>query len=149
MPTQTKSIFNSYFGQLSDTFTTNLSRKHAAYNSILFEGVISDSNDTFLWQKSEDTIKKEIFPKFHLIHILHLQVMQDYVHWPFSISLEDETRKIAVISQWHDFCLILLRKLRFWRTKKKGEGKKQNIHILIFFLFCEYTYDCIWWDWEG
>ena len=39
-----------------------------------------------LWHKSEDTNKNRLFLKFHLILILHLHVMHDYVHWLCSID---------------------------------------------------------------
>ena len=36
----------------------------------LLEGIFSDSNNIFLWHKSEDNNKKRLFPKFQLILIL-------------------------------------------------------------------------------
>ena len=36
-----------------------------------FKGIFSDSNNIFLWHKSEDINKKMLFPKFQLILILH------------------------------------------------------------------------------
>ena len=36
------------------------------------KGIFSDSNNIFSWQESEDTNKQtKLFPKFHLIPILH------------------------------------------------------------------------------
>ena len=37
----------------------------------IFKGIFSDSNNIFLWHKSEDINKKRLFPKFQLILILH------------------------------------------------------------------------------
>ena len=34
------------------------------------KGIFSDSNNIFLWHKSEDINKKRLFPKFQLILIL-------------------------------------------------------------------------------
>ena len=53
-------------------------------NIHLIKGIISDSNNIFLWHESEDINKKGLFPKFQLIPILRLQVMHDYVHWHWS-----------------------------------------------------------------
>ena len=59
--------------------------------------IFSDSNNIFLWHKSEDIDKKCLLPKFQLIPISHLQVMHYYVHWHCSRdycvknSLVDET----------------------------------------------------------
>ena len=36
----------------------------------LLKGIFSDSNNIFLWHKSEDINKKKLFPKFQLILIL-------------------------------------------------------------------------------
>ena len=35
------------------------------------KGIFSDSNNIFLWHKSEDINKKKLFPMFQLILILH------------------------------------------------------------------------------
>ena len=43
------------------------------------KGIFSDSNNIFLWHKSEDINKKSLFPKFQLIPILPFQVLHDYV----------------------------------------------------------------------
>ena len=45
------------------------------------KGIFTDSNNIFLWPRSEDIIKKMLFPKFKLILIFALQVTHDYVHW--------------------------------------------------------------------
>ena len=44
-----------------------------------FKGIVSDSNNIFLWHESEDINKKKksLFPKFQLTPIS--QVMHDYV----------------------------------------------------------------------
>ena len=80
---------------------------------------------TLLWHESE----KKLFPKFQLIPILHLQVMHYCVHW--HCFIDDCVKlivvdiiyvkiyriyvRIAPISHWNDFCLILLRKCASWR----------------------------------
>ena len=43
------------------------------------KGIVSDSNDIFLWHESEDVNKKSVFPKFQLIPILHFQIIHDYM----------------------------------------------------------------------
>ena len=40
-------------------------------NASFVKGIFSDSNNIFLWHKSEDINKKRLFPKFQLILILH------------------------------------------------------------------------------
>ena len=44
-----------------------------------FKGIVSDSNNVFLWHESKDINKKSLFPKFQLIPISHFQVMHDCV----------------------------------------------------------------------
>ena len=41
------------------------------------KGILSDSNNIFLWHESEDINKKSLNPKFQLIPILRFQVMHD------------------------------------------------------------------------
>ena len=43
------------------------------------KGIVSDSNNIFLWHESEDINKKSLFSKFQLIPVLYFQVMHDYV----------------------------------------------------------------------
>ena len=43
------------------------------------KGIVSDSNNIFLWHESEDINKKSLFPKFQLIPISCFQVMHEYV----------------------------------------------------------------------
>ena len=43
------------------------------------EGIVSDSNNIFLWHESEDINKKSLFLKFQLIPNLRFQVMHDHV----------------------------------------------------------------------
>ena len=43
-----------------------------------FKGIISDSDNKFLWHESKDINKKSLFPKFQLIPISRFQVMHDY-----------------------------------------------------------------------
>ena len=45
------------------------------------KGIVSDSNNIFLWHESDDISKKKksLFPKFQLIPIVRFQVMHDYV----------------------------------------------------------------------
>ena len=45
------------------------------------KGIVSDSNNIFVWHDSEDINRMRSFPKFHLIPILCLQVMHDCVDW--------------------------------------------------------------------
>ena len=45
------------------------------------KGIFTDSRNIFLWHKSEDIIKKRLFPNFQMILIFAIQVMQDNVHW--------------------------------------------------------------------
>ena len=57
-------------------FNGNAGLKH---NHFDVKGIVSDSNNIFLWYESEDVNKKSLFPKFQLIPILCFQVMHDYV----------------------------------------------------------------------
>ena len=53
---------------------------------ILLKGIVSDSNNIFLWHESKDVNQKRLFPKSQLIPVLRLQVMHDYVHGHCSIE---------------------------------------------------------------
>ena len=83
-----------------------------------FKEIFSDSNNIFLWRKSEDINKKSLFPKFQLIPVLHFQVMHDLVCFiapiDYCVELKSRVREfsvtIALISYWNDFNLIPLRK---------------------------------------
>ena len=46
---------------------------------ILLKGIVTDSNNIFLWHESEDINKRSLFPKFQLIPSSNFQVMHDYV----------------------------------------------------------------------
>ena len=46
---------------------------------IIIKGIVSDSNNIFLWHESEDISKKNLFPKFQLIPVSRFKVMHDYV----------------------------------------------------------------------
>ena len=50
-----------------------------AIYDFMIKGIVSDSNNIFLWHESEDISKKSLFPKFQLIPILRFKVMHDYV----------------------------------------------------------------------
>ena len=50
------------------------------------KGIVSDSNNIFLWYESEDINKESLFPKFHLIPILRFQVMYDYAFFTAPID---------------------------------------------------------------
>ena len=50
------------------------------------KGTLSDSNNIFLWHELDDINKNSWLPKFHLIPILRLQVMLNYVHWYCSMD---------------------------------------------------------------
>ena len=41
------------------------------------KGIVSDSNNIFLWHESEDINKESLFPTFQLGPISHFQVMHD------------------------------------------------------------------------
>ena len=43
------------------------------------KGIVTDSNNIFLWHESEDINKKSLFPKFQLIPSSNFQVMHDNV----------------------------------------------------------------------
>ena len=45
----------------------------------LIKGIVTDSNNIFLWHESEDINKKNLFPKFQLIPSSNFQVMHDNV----------------------------------------------------------------------
>ena len=45
----------------------------------MLKGIVTDSNNIFLWHESEDINKKSFFPKFQLIPSSNFQVMHDYV----------------------------------------------------------------------
>ena len=87
---------------------------------VMIKGIVSNSNNIFLWHKSED-INKRLFPKFQLIPILSLQVMHDYVHWHCSkdycvkLSLVDKTyaksvsyfiRKWFLLDSFREMCFL-------------------------------------------
>ena len=81
--------------------------------------------DPFCGKKCK--IKKSLFPKLQLIPILHLQVLHDYVVFHCSIDyraefclVDDNYVKIALISPWNDFCLILLGK---WATQGRATNR--------------------------
>ena len=57
----------------------NFEKKNRKVRAGSFKGIFSDSNNIFLWHESEDINKKNSFPKFQLIPILHFQVIHDYV----------------------------------------------------------------------
>ena len=71
---------------------------------ILMKGIFSDSNNIFLWYKSEDINIKSLFPKFQLIPILHFRVMHDYVRFIARIGycvnshVREFSLKIALLS---------------------------------------------------
>ena len=46
-----------------------------AYSLHHLKGIVSDSNNIFLWHGSEDKNKKSLFPKFQLIPISRFQVI--------------------------------------------------------------------------
>ena len=48
-------------------------------NYMSIKGIVTDSNNIFLWHESEDINKKSLFPKFQLIPSSNFQVMHDYV----------------------------------------------------------------------
>ena len=45
------------------------------------KGIVTDSNNIFLWHESEDINKKSLFPKFQFIPSSNFQVMHDYVRF--------------------------------------------------------------------
>ena len=45
----------------------------------IIKGIVSDSNNIFLWHESEDINEKSLFPEFQLIPVSSFQVMHDYV----------------------------------------------------------------------
>ena len=49
------------------------------FPSMELKGIVSDSNNIFLWHESEDINKKSLFPKFQLIPMSRFQVMHNYV----------------------------------------------------------------------
>ena len=69
--------------------------------SIKFKGIVSDSNNIFLWHESEYINQKMLYQKFPLIPILRLQVMHNYVHWHSSIDycVKGALDKFNIISQ--------------------------------------------------
>ena len=89
----------------------------------LLHGIVSDSNNIFLWHKSKDinTHKKEgLLLKFQLIQILHLHVTHDYVHWHYYIDYcfdktlcKKKKKDSHFIKKW--FCLIPFGKCAFLR----------------------------------
>ena len=64
------------------------------------KGIFTDSNNIFLCHKSEDIIQKMLFPKFQLILIFALEVMDDYVFWHCSldhcVKLNSRTREFML-----------------------------------------------------
>ena len=59
--------------------STNISIQSLSHVNILLKGIVTDSNNIFLWHESEDINKKSFFPKFQLIPSSNFQVMHDYV----------------------------------------------------------------------
>ena len=47
----------------------------------ILKGIVSDSNNIFLWHESEDINKKSLFSKFQLIPMSRFQVMHNYVRF--------------------------------------------------------------------
>ena len=52
-----------------------------AYQGSHVKGIVTDSNNIFLWHESEDINKKSLFPKFQVIPSSNFQVMHDYVRF--------------------------------------------------------------------
>ena len=65
---------------------THFAWSHHIFLSFNLKGIVSDSNNIFLWQKLEDIKEKRLFPKFQSIPIICLQVMHDYVQCYCSID---------------------------------------------------------------
>ena len=53
--------------------------KNWLLEKIGLKGIVSDSNNIFLWHESEDINKKSLFPKIQLIPMSPFQVMHNYV----------------------------------------------------------------------
>ena len=51
-------------------FYLTIHQNRSFIKCFLLKGIFSDSNNIFLWHKSEDINKKRLFPKFQLILIL-------------------------------------------------------------------------------
>ena len=79
-------LWFGHFGtkELSKHVIPYLSPEKYRLDSI--KGIFTDSNNIFLWHKSEGINKKKLFPKFQLIQIFGLQVMHDFVYWHSSID---------------------------------------------------------------
>ena len=60
----------------------------------MVKGIVSDSNNIFLWHESEEINKKSLFPKFQLIPISRFQVMHDYACFiaPIDYCVEYKSR---------------------------------------------------------
>ena len=98
-----------YFPWLNRQICFKMVHFNITQNPVLVDlnGIVSDYNNIFLWQKSKDMNKKILSLKFQLVLILRLQVMHDFVLWHYSInhcvklSLGHETYimlKMAIIS---------------------------------------------------
>ena len=51
-----------------------------------FKGIVSDSNNIFLWHEPEDINKKDNFQNFGWFQFYVYKLMHDYVHWHCSID---------------------------------------------------------------
>ena len=56
------------------------------YQTVLVKGIVSDSNNIFLYDIDQNILSKKVISKFQLIPILPLQAMHDYVRWHWSID---------------------------------------------------------------
>ena len=90
------------------------------------KGIVSDSNNIFLWHKSQDINKIRLFPKFQLIPMLRkLTSYAWYVHWHCSIDYcvklsRRDNAKNGSHFKGNDFYLIPLRKCASWRRATDG-----------------------------
>ena len=92
---------------------------------------------TSLYDLSEKILTKRLFPKFQLVPILRLQVMHDYVHWPWlnRLLFEISSRRrefviIGFILHWNYFFQIAFGEMCYtWRRATKNAKK---IQILTF-----------------
>ena len=124
----------------SVTLQTNGSQS-SWYSLYLVKGIVSDSNNNIFHDMNQMIPTKKKEKKNHLIH---LQVMHDYVHWYFSIDycvrlilVNGALHENWFISHWNNFCLISLGKCASWTRAIQIDAKNLNFEIFESTLYME------------
>ena len=121
---------------------------------LMVKGIVSDSNNIFLWHESEEINKTSSFPKFQLIPISRFQVMHDYACFiaPIDYCVDRLSVKIALMSYWSDFSLIPFGGIVLLRGELWKYAKNSNFEIFwkrTLFNISEYAFNvssCMTWS---